>query len=117
CGCAAGAAGCGFAVLGAGAGAGFAVAGGCACPAAAAADCAGGACAKLGAADSTRLSARATANTFIPMSPFESPLILSSKIGFPMFRLISVSAIILACAAAGCGDDAPPVTPAETPVS
>lgn len=33
-----------------------------------------------------------------------------------MLRLISISAIILACAAAGCGDDAPPVVPQETPV-
>jgi hypothetical protein len=52
------------------------------------------------------------------MSPFESPAILSSKIGFPMFRVISFSALIFACAAAaGCSKDAaPPTTPLETPV-
>ena len=34
-----------------------------------------------------------------------------------MFRLISFSAIFFACvAAAGCGDDAAPTTPVETPV-
>jgi hypothetical protein len=33
-----------------------------------------------------------------------------------MLRLISVFAIILACAAAGCADDDPPAAPAETPV-
>ena len=34
-----------------------------------------------------------------------------------MFRLISFSALILACAAvAGCGDDDAPTTPIETPV-
>jgi hypothetical protein len=47
------------------------------------------------------------------MSPFESPAILSSKIGFPMSRLKSVSTIVLACGlAAGC-DDAPPLAPDE----
>ena len=34
-----------------------------------------------------------------------------------MFRFISFSALIFACAAAsGCGDDPPPTTPVETPV-
>src|SRR5688500_17936433 len=46
------------------------------------------------------------------MNPFESPAILSSKIGFPMFRLISASALVFVCSlAAGCGDDDPPTTP------
>src|SRR5688572_2901105 len=46
------------------------------------------------------------------MNPFESPAILSSKIGFPMFRLISASALVFVCnLAAGCGEDAPPTTP------
>jgi hypothetical protein len=51
------------------------------------------------------------------MNPFESPVILSSKIGFPMFRLISALVLILACGVtAGCGDD-PVAAPVEAPVS